>query len=118
MDGFQFKVYEPSDKTATAIFSVALGTILNYSYGSEAPVANYIHAGGDGDDASRVFYTYGDTGSMTTHGMIEKFIDASHIDTATDLYPVIIKELFSSSDKTSIQIEPAKLDWIKVYDDY
>lgn len=118
MNGFEFEVYEPEDRTNSVIFSVSLGTILTYTYGTEAPEKNYIHAGGSGDDAERIFYTYGDTDSMTRYGMIEDFIDATQVETATDLYPTIIQELFSGSDKTSIQLEPAALDHMKVYDNY
>lgn len=117
-NGFEFQVYQPRDLTSSAVFSMELGTILSFEYGTAAPDANYIIAGGKGEDANRIFYSYGDTSSISQYRFREMFHDASSIETATELYPIIVQKLFENADKTSIKVEPADLPWFKFWDDY
>lgn len=114
----EFRVYTPTDKTATAIFSAGLGNLLAYTYSQEAPDANYIIAGGSGEGNARTIEERGDSSSITTYGRIESFLDRRDISSASELRQAIEAELDERADRTTLSITPIDTEALAYLDGY
>lgn len=76
-----FQVYAPSDKTATVLFSAALGNLADFTYQEDGPGfvsggGNALMVAGGGQGTARVFVNRADTNSITRWNRFEQFADA------------------------------------------
>jgi hypothetical protein len=75
-----FRVYTVSDRTASIIFSSALGNLLDFSWERDGPDAaqggNVVIVAGGQQDTNRVFTVRTDSTSISTWGRLEYFQDA------------------------------------------
>lgn len=117
-NGLQFFVYQPADKTASAVFSPALGNLLSFEYSDADPDANYIIVGGNGDGTARTFVESGDPGSIAAYGRIEEFLDNRNTSNVSELNQAIIAELAQKAQKTSLTITPVDTESIAFGQDY
>lgn len=102
-----FKVYEPSDKSATAIFSPELGNLRSFQYAPKVSDANYVIVGGGGEGTSRVFVEGGDSGEISRwNRRIEEFVDRRDTTDTAELGQSRDEELASKAEKTDLRIEP------------
>ena len=113
-----FACYEVEDKTGDVVFSRELGNARSIRYSIEAPKSNYLWAGGSGEDADRIFYSWGDTGSMTAYGMIEAYRDAKKVDSLADLQAEIIEQLAKDTEQFVLEVELLTEVGLDPVDDY
>lgn len=102
----QFDCYEPADRTATAVFSAALGTLGAFSYTQASAEANYILAAGGGEGTARTFREAGDSLSIGTYGRIEEFLDRRDTTDTGELDQAITDELAQKAQRTELQLTP------------
>lgn len=81
-----FACYVPTDQTSNCIFSDDLGNLGDFSYEVKGPDweagGNALVVGGSGTGTARNYYMITDSGSVTSWGRVEQFIDQSN---TTDL---------------------------------
>jgi hypothetical protein len=70
------QVYEPSDKSATVIFSRDFGNLKGWKRKRTAPSGNVIIAGGEGEGVDRLMSVVSDSASITKWGRTEQFLDS------------------------------------------
>lgn len=104
--GLQFQVYTPTDRSATAQFSRALGNLRGFQYTAKSSEGNYVYVGGGGEGTERLFREGGDTSSQMLFGRIEQFRDRRDTTDTTELDQTIDEELARAADQTGLQIEP------------
>ncbi len=114
----EFQVYQPTDKTATIIFSEELGNLRAYEYSVEAAEANYFIAGGGGEGVARTFQEKGDSQSIVDWGRIEQFRDRRDTTDTDELIQTIDEELLSKAEKTNLSTTPINTDAIAFLTDY
>lgn len=114
----EFQVYEPSDKTATVIFSEEFGNLRSFDYFEQAASANFAVVGGGGEGAARTFTTGGDSSSINTWGRIETFVDQRHTTDATELAQARDETLDQESSRTGLRIEPVDTGAVTYLTDY
>lgn len=102
-----FQVYDPADRTTTAIFSPQLGNLAEYLYSVKAPQTNFVVVGGGGDGVARLFSAFGDNASIATWGMrLEGFVDQRQTTDATALVQAGEDELAQKSSQTAVELTP------------
>ncbi|SDN74001.1 siphovirus ReqiPepy6 Gp37-like family protein [Allokutzneria albata] len=102
----EFRVYQPVDRTASIIFSEALGNLSAYDYKSSAPEGNYLFIGGSGEGTARVIREGQDSASVATWDRIERFVDRRDTAVAAELDQEITKQLAESGESTSLKSTP------------
>lgn len=103
----QFQVYQPVDRTQSAIFSFGRGNLRDYDYLSASPDANYVIVGGAGEGTARTFVEGGDSASIVFYGeRIEDFVDERSVSGTTELAQRRDKELAEKASKTSLKVTP------------
>ncbi len=74
-----FSIFESTDRTSTAVFSLARNNVRTYKLHGEVAKVNYYYAGGvqavTGVPESRVFVEGGDSTSISQFGRMEAFLD-------------------------------------------
>ena len=96
----QFQVYVPTDRSTTAIFSVGLGNLADYTYVTDSStIANYVVTGGGGTGVGRYYQTGMDLASTLFNGRFETFIDQRSATTAVQLQQAITNALMTSRAK-------------------
>jgi hypothetical protein len=101
-----FDVYQPTDRTKTAIFSQKLGNLKTFSYSTAAALGNYAVVGGGGEDTARTFVEGGDSDSIVTFGRIETFIDRRDTTSSTELTQAMNENLASMAQQVGLSITP------------
>jgi hypothetical protein len=114
----EFQVYEPSDKTKTAIFSPLLGNLREFEYSSDDAEANYVIVGGQGEGTARTFVERGDSASITKYGRIESFLDRRDTTDSTELNQAIDEELAQKAEQMSLSISPIDTEQLQFGRDY
>jgi hypothetical protein len=104
--GLVFAVYEPRDLTASVIFSRELGNVKKYNHKQDAPTANYIICGGEGEGTARTFAEAGDATSIAKWGRIERFLDYNKTTDSGELSSAIAAELEKQAERFSVTIQP------------
>ncbi len=72
----QFEVFTPADRSTTARFSRAAGTLRGYAYTLGAPNATTSVAGGQGTGSDRATAEVINAGAETDWGRVEAFVDS------------------------------------------
>lgn len=117
--GVEFQIYEPTDRSATAIFSRELGNLLTYQYSKDAPEANHIVIGGDGEGTARTFRQGSDSSSMAEwKRRIEQFRDRRDTTDTDVMDQTITEELASKATKIGLKLQPIDTDSVAFMDDY
>jgi hypothetical protein len=115
----QFQVYQPSDKSATAIFSAGRGNLSAYEYSEQGPEVNFIYIGGAGTGTTRTFREHGLPTSIVRWGArIEDFIDGPDSTDITELDQAIDAELDQHAEQSSLSLTPMDTDALAFLDDY
>lgn len=116
-NNLEFRVYEPSKKTKTAVFSPLLGNLKGFEYSLEDSEVNYIIAGGDGVGYSRIFMETG-SASISKYGRFESFIDKSDTSDTEEIQQAIDEELAEKAEKMSLSISPVDTEQLAFGRDY
>jgi hypothetical protein len=119
--GLEFQVYQPRDLTGLIIFSEELGSLESYDYYVEAPLADFIIAGGSGSGTGRTFATAGDWTAIGRYGRIEGFKDlrsSGSTSGSAGLMQGIESELAQKSSKLSLKFTPGRLARMMPVSDY
>lgn len=103
----EFQVYQPVDKTATAIFSSGLGNLRAFSYTRAAGTATYMYAGGGGEGTARVI-SEASSPLIYTYGRIERFMDRRDIASAPELVTVAQDEVDKAADQRELRLSPVE----------
>lgn len=114
----QFDVYVPVDRSTTARFTAQRGTLSAFTLTQAAAEANYIIAGGGGEDTARTFRESGDSASIATYGRIEEFLDQRQTTVTAELDQAIADELASKAQKTELQLTPIASPALAFVTDY
>ena len=101
-----FEVYEPADRTSTAIFSVDFGNLLGYSYQQTVPFANYVYVAGSGEGTGRMIVEGGDATSLATYQRAETFRDRRDTDDTATLEQQRSETLEETQAQTALSISP------------
>lgn len=114
----EYQVYQPSDKTKTAVFSPLLGNLQSFEYTSEDPTANYVYVGGGGEGKDRIILHRPYTESIAKYGRFESFVDQRDTTDTTELTQSLDEELSNKAEKASLSISPIDTDSVKFGRDY
>ena len=96
----QFQVYMPTDRSTTAIFSVGLGNLADYTYISDSSsIINYVVSGGGGVGIGRYYQVGQDKPSVLNNGRFEGFVDQRSATTPVQLAQAISNALAQSRSK-------------------
>lgn len=106
----EFQVYQPVDRTRTAIFSPKLGTLRAFEYAVEPPELNYVIVGGGGEGTARLFVERGDPDSIVEWDRIESFRDRRDTTASDELSLTADEELTERAVKTSLSVTPLDTD--------
>lgn len=106
----EFDVYEPQDRSSSAIFSLELGNLRGFTYSQDAPEANFLVVGGGGEGVLRTFVTGGDSGSISTHGRVEQFVDQRNSTDVTELRQERDGQLVEKASRSALSIDPVDTD--------
>lgn len=106
----EFQVFQPADRTASAVFSEELGNLAGYNHQEQAPPADYVYVGGQGEGATREIAEGGDSADIDVYGRIEQFRDRRDIDTAATLEQALVEALAEVGPQTALSITPIDTD--------
>lgn len=116
--GIQFSVYQPTDRTASVIFSPGLANLAAYSWSEEAAKANYVYVGASGETTTRILQEGQDSDSIARWGRVETFVDRRDTSDATEINQAITDELEQSAGPTGLTITPIDLPQMAYGTDY
>jgi hypothetical protein len=101
-----FDVYEPADRTATAVFALELGNLAGYEYELVLGDGNFVVVAGAGEETARIFAEGGDSDSQVRwNRRVERFVDQRQTGVIEELTQKLAEELLGRGDQ-----EKAKLD--------
>jgi len=108
----QFQVYQPQDRTATVKFSEGLGNLAGFKYSTEAPEANHIYVGGQGEGTARtIVEASNNTEQATWGGRFEgEFVDRRDTGDQGELTQAGVEALTEGQEKASLTISPIDTD--------
>ena len=101
--GTELECKTQTDKTTSVIFSRELDNVSNISRRVEAPVSNYIYAGGQGEGILREISETQDSQSALDYGRIEEFYDYRQ-GTGAELYTAALGRLQEKKAKSAIEV--------------
>lgn len=102
----EFQVYQPEDKTRTALFSPLLGNVSGFDYSSDDPEANVIIVGGTGEGMARIIWQGEWNESITKFGRVETFLDRRDTSDLSELDKAINEEFTNKAEKVSLNFTP------------
>lgn len=102
----EFSTYQPSDKTATIVFSEERGNLAEYEYESSAPKATYLYVGGGGEGTARVVREGSDPDEFAMWGRFEEFQDRRDTSDTTELDQAISKTLTEQASTVGLSLTP------------
>ncbi|WP_075064610.1 Gp37-like protein [Ornatilinea apprima] len=119
--GFQvrnrvFEVFLPSDKRGEVVFSLGLGTMLEFDYTLESAKANAVICGASGELTSRIVREVSWNQSVNQFGRIESFRDRRDTDQEDEIHQTLTEELVKNSERFSLQFRVAELEGLKAFD--
>ncbi|MEH7511599.1 siphovirus ReqiPepy6 Gp37-like family protein [Gottfriedia acidiceleris] len=117
-NALQFQVYQPIDKSKTAVFSPLQGNLLEFEYSTEDPEANYTIVGGGGEGKDRIILEKGNSLSISNYGRIETFLDRRDTSDTIELTQSMDEELSSKAEKMSLSITPIDTEMLAFGTDY
>src|SRR5579885_1009136 len=115
----QFQVYQPPDVSSNAKFSEQLGNLADFAYSIDAPAANYIIGGGQGEGTARAFTEASDATSISDWGrtIVAFYDDRGATDRAKHQNDVA-GQLDQSKEQTTFQAQPIDTDALQWGVDY
>jgi Siphovirus ReqiPepy6 Gp37-like protein len=116
----QVQVYEPVDRSGTAVFGDSVGNLVEWSYELVAPSLTRAIVGGSGEGTGRVFVERGDTdGDETTWGLrAETFIDRRDTAISAELEQAGDEALADGGETLSLAIAPTDTAGLAYGTDY
>jgi len=116
---YQLYPFQPRDLTASVMFSQKLGNLAGFTYSIEAPEANYVFVGGDGEGTARTYKERFDGDSIARWGRIEgELVDRPGTTDTTQLEQAGDEALVDKQEKVSLSITPIDTDKLKFGRDY
>lgn len=113
--GLQLLQYVPTDRTATAQFSLGLGNLLAYDYGTTEPTATYGYVAGQGEGTARTIVE----GSATSPPFrAEAFQDQRDTNDSTALAQSLTQTLLDGQASTALSLQPLDLPSLTYGRDY
>lgn len=109
-EALEFQVYQPADKTSTAVFSVEFGNLRGYEYQQTVPSATYAYVAGEGEGTARVIVEGGDATAITDYGRFETFRDRRDTSDVPTLEQQRSETLDEMQAKTALSISPIDTD--------
>lgn len=116
--GLEFQVYEPADRSRTAVFSPELGNLSDYGYKVTAPGATYVYVGGGGEGVARVFAEGGDATAITAWYRAEAFKDRRDTTDTTVLGQTRDEALAEGQAGAALTITPVDTSSVAFGTDY
>ncbi len=116
--GLEFQVYQPVDRTDTAVFSPLLGTLTEYDYTEEGGNGNYVIVGGKGAGTARAFKEKGDSAAIVNYERIEFFRDRRDSNLEAELNQTADEELAKNAEKRILNISPVESDYLRYPDNF
>ena len=117
--GIEFQVYQPTDRTNTAVFSRENMNLLGYSYSVQAPEANHIVCGGGGEGIDRVIREGTDSASVNQYKRrIEQFRDRRDTEEIPIIDQTIAEELAGKSERAGLSLQPVDVGSLAFLEDY
>lgn len=101
-----FKVYKPTDKSKTVVFSPLLRNLSSFEYLSEDPESNAVYVGGGGEGKERIITKGEYSESIVKFGRIETFVDRRDTSESVELTQSVDEELTSKQEKVSLKFTP------------
>jgi hypothetical protein len=101
-----FEIYQPQDKTASVLFSEALGTLAEFEYEATAPTATYLYVGGGGEGTARVIREAPEPDAYSQWSRFEDFADRRDTSDTTELDQSLTKSLTEQGAVTGLRITP------------
>jgi hypothetical protein len=117
-DSLEFQVYQPIDKTRSAIFSPLLGNLISFDLNVVAPVANQIIVGGGGEGKDRILKQKGDSTSISKYGRMESFVDQRDTSELEELNQALGEELMSKGEQNSFNFSPVDTPQLSFLKDF
>lgn len=117
-EALEFQVYQPADKTSTAVFSVEFGNLRGYEYQQTVPSATYAYVAGEGEGTARVIVEGGDAAAITDYGRFETFRDRRDTADVPTLEQQRSETLDEMQAKTALSISPIDTDAVTFGTDY
>jgi hypothetical protein len=115
----EFQVYQPADRSGTAVFSLELGNLLGYDYATARPSANYVYVGGAGEGTARAIVEGGDAASIGRHrARVEAFRDRRDTDDPATLTQTRDETLAERAAQTALSISPIDTEAVAFGRDY
>jgi hypothetical protein len=101
-----FEVYEPQNKVQSVVFSRERGNLGGYDYAVNAPAANFVIGGGQGEEEARIFAYAGDEPSRALYGTIEAFDDQRNVPTQAELVEIILNDIVEMTEDIRFEFQP------------
>lgn len=117
-DGLEFQVYEPNDRTGTAVFSRELGNLAGFTYRESAPIADYVYVAGQGEGTAREVVEGGTQADIDVYGRIELFKDRRDVADTPTLTQALNETLAESVPPTSLSISPVDTEAVAYGSEY
>lgn len=114
-----FDVYEPTDRTATAVFAVERGNLAGFDYELVLGDGNYLVVGGGGEEELRVFVEGGDSESIVRWSRrVERFIDQRQTTVVDELEQKLAEELLGRADQVKVSLSVLDTPGLRFGSDY
>lgn len=103
-NNLQFRVFVPTNRTATARFSLALGNLTDYTYTEKAPSVSYVVLGGQGQLTTRSFLDQTDTAALAAWPgwRMEAYLDRHDTDDTSEYAQAMAEALLEGGPQTSL----------------
>jgi hypothetical protein len=115
---FQFQVFTPTDKTASARFGIDLGNLTSFERQVEAPKVSAAIVGGSGEGLFRAYREVVDDDAIAAWGnRVESFVDSSG-DSDAELDQAGVEQLTQNGPSTGITIQTIDTPNLRFARDY
>jgi len=118
MINLQFKVYQPTDLSATVKFSKENGTLSGFDYDVQASTGNHVMVLGGGEGTARTIQEAQDPASIVRHGRIEIIRDRRDTTDVNELIQSGQEELYSHQESVSLKLTPREISGMMAYTDW
>lgn len=108
-----FFIYPVNDLSATVKLGIDLGNLAEFSYSREAPKANYLYVGGDGEGTARTIREVQGPISVGSWGRREAFVDARSGNTNAELDQAGRVELVDSAEQRALSVTPVDTESLR-----
>lgn len=109
--GLEFQVYQPADRSATAVFSLDLGNLSGYDYTRTLSEADYVIVGGGGEGTARTFVEGGDAAAISARPRrSEVFRDRRDTTDVPTLEQTRAETLAENKAPTALSLTPVDTD--------